>query len=465
MESKACIYRWDYPVINLQRCESRSCCRVQPREKSFSEIETEKEGTFLNASYECQMRLEMIKGKLPSDCHSCQTLEDQGFESSRPPVDLIVKYWESQPESSRELAKFKTTQGHIQWEKLAAEVNESSPLVKSQKPRMLEISLGNLCDLKCIYCSHHYSSAWASELRQFKQIDDGEYARIQKTYTADFDAYFWKWFQETAGPNLSELNILGGEPLINPGFYKFVEKASAHFEAVGNKNVTLSLVTNLNLPPIYLKKFLETLPKLTKAFRKVDLNISMESYGARAEYIRSGLDWERWVSNLDQVLKVREDNLTLSLQMAINALSVTSLKDYLEFILPRYEGKIPFYARKNVVTMPEGLSPLILPKTFARYLHEAADVVARYQKSLDSQVSWIGGRWDLYEKFLRDLAVSIQHGKQNHNGMLHFYRLTGDLDRKRQTDVLQVFPEYKSFWDDCQLLHVLDSEASGLLES
>ncbi len=448
METKACMFRWDYPVLNLQRSEARTCCRVFPRNITMNELSETKDEIFLNSLHERTNRLNLIKGEKVSDCHACWDLESKGMWSPRTDSQAILNFWNSQPDSKSYIDQFKLQNGEVDWDRLAKEVTIDSPLVNSYAPRMIEISLGNLCDMKCIYCSHHYSSAWAKERLQFNEIPLWEYEESEKSYTDKYNEHFWKWFEEVAVHSMEYLTILGGEPLINPQFYEFLDRIENILRAKGKSGITLSIVTNLNMSEFYLSKFINSLQRLENTFAKIDINVSMESVYEKAEYIRFGLNWKRWEKNLKTILGINQKNIAISLQMAINALNVTSLKPFLSYILDHYQGyTFPLYARQNIVSTPAHFSTSILPSSFSSHIKEAADFVEKNMSVLNQSVDWDWGRWDRYHYFLTRLENTISQNKPDPVLNREFKKQVENLDFKRKTNFVSVFPEYKEFWN------------------
>ncbi len=100
--------------------------------------------------------------------------------------------------------------------------------------------------------------------------------------------------------------------------------------------------------------------------------------GKKAEYIRFGLDWNRFEGNIRRILKERskynlsEKNFGMGFQIALNTFSVTSLPDFVKWtdsLINEYKFEIGLM--KNVVSFPRHHNPHILPKEFVSYLEEA----------------------------------------------------------------------------------------------
>jgi MoaA/NifB/PqqE/SkfB family radical SAM enzyme len=207
------------------------------------------------------------------------------------------------------------------------------PALTSNTPYMMEISLGNTCDLKCMYCSHHYSTQWATERIKYGDITQEQYDREFPKAAPSFDAKFWEWFNRVGRFNLLRLGIIGGEPLIMPEFYEFVNKLISSIEPINRfrtEKMTFWIVTNLNTPPNYLEKLFNYLPKLTEVFN-VEILVSMESIGPKAEYIRNGLNWKKFTNNLSMLLSRQDLTFDFGFIMSLNALNITSIQDFIKF--------------------------------------------------------------------------------------------------------------------------------------
>jgi hypothetical protein len=84
--------------------------------------------------------------------------------------------------------------------------------------------------------------------------------------------------------------------------------------------------------------------------------------GAQSEYIRDGLVWDKWTSNVDKVL--RDGNLEgFHMMCTINALCLDSLPEFLDHCLEWKDlcGKDYPTFSLNILRFPSFQSPLVLP--------------------------------------------------------------------------------------------------------
>jgi hypothetical protein len=103
--------------------------------------------------------------------------------------------------------------------------------------------------------------------------------------------------------------------------------------------------------------------------KEMDVYTSNESYGIHAEYIRDGLVYQKWRSNLVAFLE-RAKLRSFTIMMTINSLCLYSITDFLDDMI---ELKKKYGANKpnvdlNILRWPSFMSPLALPDEFKKDL-------------------------------------------------------------------------------------------------
>jgi hypothetical protein len=441
-----CDLKWNYPIFNMDRGEFRSCCRTPSNKVTEDELKIHGIDAFLNSPKMLQSRLDLINGIKTSDCKTCWNIEDSGMTSPRHTPEA---YWRHMtvrkqiPDQPYSEELFLKTLDNIN------DIND--PKLKSQYPYMLEISLGNTCDMKCMYCNHHYSTQWATEEIKLGRITQEQYNREFPKAPDIFNEKFWEWFDTVGVKHCTRIGIIGGEPLIMPEFYTFVDKLLASKQSIApEKKVSFWIVTNMNTPKNYLDKFLTYLPKLSEVF-DVEILVSMESVGERAEYIRNGIRWDRFVSNLDSVLSRKELNFGFGFMPAINALSISSIKDFVMFAENLYHkhGR-PIAIKQSVVTFPSHQSPSILTPDFANYIDECVEYMDT-KKDIMPEVPDPYGRWIAFMEFISALANSLRSNVNDRGEQRKkFAEWFDDFDIRRNMKFTDTFPEYQEFYNMCK---------------
>jgi hypothetical protein len=437
-----CRLRWDYPVINFGRREARTCCRTPGQPIKDQEISKHGADVFLNNDYQIQRRFEMLKGVRHPDCSSCWKLEDHGASSPREREDKFVPAMIQRGLMTREQGR--------DFDQFARSVTIDDPILQSHNPYLLEISLGNQCDMKCMYCSYHYSTQWAVELIKHGDLRQEQYDAEFQEHDLEYEEIFWAWFNEVGKKSLRKIGIIGGEPLIVPRFYSFIDRLIESYRDMPEKKktVTLWLVTNMNTPRAYFERFLESIPRISEFF-KLEIQVSMESTGAQAEYIRNGINWNRFESNVRTLLSSDHD-FGFGFQIAINALNIPHLKDFLMWAKELHDtyGR-PVALKQNMVSFPDWQSPMVLTPDFADHLDEAISWLLMVSgKMMPVDDKW--GKWSRYPRFLQGVANSIRKSSDNPAMRRKFYEWFSTYDRRRNLDFKATFPHHSEFWKLCE---------------
>jgi organic radical activating enzyme len=400
---------------------------------------------FLNTPYQKQRRLEMLKGVRHRDCNGCWQIEDSGGTSlrgnnSRGFIDFA--------RHRRMFDEFQTQDLN----KVSESVSLESAILESHRPFMLEVSLGNTCDMKCMYCNHIYSSQWATEGLKNKTLSIEEYRAAATKPRQDFLNLFWKWVDQEAKHSVERIGIIGGEPLITPEFYDFLDRLLEVYEDVPHNNTNIWIVTNMNSESKYFNRFIEYIPNLTKKFH-LEIHVSMESMEQQAEYIRNGLAWNTFESNVNRLFDLTKDmkEVTLAFLPSITALSIPRFANFLTWIYELCERhQKPAMLKQNIVTWPQPHTPFILPSEFADYLDPAIEFVESVQDRMP-QFKDEFGRWRAYNDFLKNLRSGIRNGGAGKTELRHkFATWFRDFDNLRGLNFKQTFPELSNFYDICE---------------
>lgn len=231
----------------------------------------------------------------------------------------------------------------------------------------LEIAFDRTCQLACSYCNPAFSSTWVKDIRNNgpyqNLVSDGrnhfthEHTSSQLYKLNETNPYveaFFQWWNTDLHRTLKELRITGGEPLMSGYTWRLIDWFKQHR---GQSKTRLAINSNLGFERDKIERLLDATQGI-----ELDLYTSNESYSSHAMYIRDGLDWDEWVSNLVYLLdggRLRG----LHVMCTINALCLVSLVEFLEMIvgLKQKYGKDSINFSLNILRFPSFQSPLILP--------------------------------------------------------------------------------------------------------
>jgi hypothetical protein len=144
----------------------------------------------------------------------------------------------------------------------------------------------------------------------------------------------------------------------------------------GKSKTRLAINSNLGFEQDKLERLLDATEGID-----LDLYTSNESIGRHAIYIRDGLDWNQWTSNLLYLLDGKKLR-GLHVMCTINALCLISLREFLFNIvnLKREYGRDSINFSLNILRFPSFQSVLVLPlnirEQYADELSFAYEIIA-----------------------------------------------------------------------------------------
>lgn len=300
----ACVYKWTWNTFRLHTGTSSSCHRVKAVPVSLENFDQ-----FHNTPEVINDRKLMLEGQWPGrGCEYCQSVEQQGGQSDRlyqnqipglTPIDFSLDY--------------------------------NAPVT----PKISEIYLTNTCDLACVYCQPCFSSRNNAELKKFGPYPIG-IRPIEQISTRDqyFDAYM-SWLDRNY-QHLARLSILGGEPLLQKELWKILEFVASRT----NHNIEIAINSNLNADPSTVQKFVEIGKELlvSKKIKRLDMCCSLDCWGPQVEFIRHGLDLDRWRKNFEYLIQHKW--LSVSVHHVVTALSISTAND-MQLAISEYKKQNP----------------------------------------------------------------------------------------------------------------------------
>jgi hypothetical protein len=283
---------------------------------------------------------------------------------------------------------------------------------------------------------------------------------------------FYEWVAANARDIVKRLGYIGGEPIAIEAFYESLERMREIFEKVPARarKPELCITTNLCPPDQQFERFTQMIPKMETRFRWV-VQVSMESLGSRAEYIRFGTNWPKLERNLHRLLR-DFPNVEVAILPTLNLLALPSLPEFLTYLrdLHRQYGR-SLALVQNMVTLPQALSPLSAPKEFAEPLRKSIALlttwaeelapVAQFDQASDDEVVLRSreqaSHWRSYAQYLGGVAQRIEANASLGAGspraaekdQLLWLELRQELefwDLRRGTSAVKAIPEIAEIW-------------------
>jgi len=294
-----------------------------------------------NSSYMKDVRRTMLKGEMPASCQKCYREESTGINSKR--------QWETDEWSTR-----------IDYKEIVSRT-EADGTLPVYIP-YFDLRLGNMCQLKCVMCSPHDSSAWIKDWKkqypnyQIKELKDDQGWNIDWDYTWYQKGDFLSSMKEQA-QHIKELYFAGGEPTLIPEHYKILQFM---IDSGNAQNCVLRYNSNgIDLP--------EKLFELWHHFKEVKFNLSIDALGDLNNYIRYPSKWSQ-IETTARRLDETESHVTVNIACAVQLLNVLYLNDLAEWKLQAGFKKInlaPYgggVIGMHLVTYPSYLNIRVLPK-------------------------------------------------------------------------------------------------------
>ncbi len=287
-------------------------------------------------------RRKMQLGERPTGCEYCWKIEDMG------PDNISDRMYKSRIYKIEDLHIAKNT-----------DYNEDINL------KTLEIAFDRTCQFACSYCNPSFSTTWVKDIKKngsyiniadsrnhYDHTHDGDQLYDYNESNPYIDAFF-KWWDADLHKTLAELRVTGGEPLMSGHTWDLLE----WFKNNKNKSKT-RIAINSNLG--FNVDVLERLLSLTEHV-ELDLYTSNEAMGPHAEYIRDGLKWDQWVSNMEFLLQSNRLR-QLHVMCTINSLCLETLTEFLSLTLEwrkKYETQLS--CSLNIQRFPSFQSAIVLP--------------------------------------------------------------------------------------------------------
>jgi organic radical activating enzyme len=400
-----CLAKWTTSTMHLAMGKNHSCHHPSPHVIPITEIKKSPLALH-NSEHKKQQRKTMLEGGRPEECSYCWNVEDHSFNHS----DRIVT--SSKLDYIRDYNHIKNSS----WQDPA-------------KLRMLEVSFSNVCNLACAYCGPQYSSKWYGEIKsKGSYVESGNYNEINFKQYQDkeenpYIKAFWKYLP-TVYNDLKTIRITGGEPLLSRHTDTLLDYIVQH----PNKQMEIVVNTNLSVDQDILDKFIDKIKQVKSSVRRIKVATSCEAYGNKAEYIRDGLIYKKWIENCRKVLETKF--IKLQIMSSYNVFAVTSFSKFLYDVANLKKQYKNVTLSVSYVRYPNFMSAHVLPVSYLNYLEESLRIIKKhFQKDSESRFMQVISYFTNSERHTQDLV--------------YFKNFIKEYDARRNKKFEEVFPEYK----------------------
>ena len=342
-----CMAPWTHTYLSPQT-ERRMCCASREPAQNFEQyIDTDAgTGTYQpmsleehwNSEHMKSVRRRMMAGETLPECEVCndqllntdvyRTYFDHLFSSK-----YYKQIWEDTDET-----------GHTR-----------------MKPVSWDYRFSNLCNFKCRMCGDMLSSSWEAEQRKHNMInwDDPKNnwmrPEIKKEITQFQQTTIEQEFAQAVEEHrVEEIYWVGGEPLMYEQHWKYMQRI---IELGDGPNVYARYNTNLSrVVHNNISLFDDILPHL----RDWQICASIDGTEKIGEYIRTGLNFDRWSENYDRAVKASNHGRQVRIDFTLTLPGLFEVEK-IQKVGQRYNtqilSKVIFSFTPDIV-----MSPLALPK-------------------------------------------------------------------------------------------------------
>lgn len=395
----ACQLKWNWSTIFLTTETTASCHRTDAHKFDLQQFD------FHNTPSKLDDRQRMLAGEWPKrGCEYCRNIEQAGGQSDRI-TNLDFPGMHAPPEL------------------------EHDPEATQVTPRILEVYFDNTCNLKCVYCGPHFSSLWDAENVKFGQPAFAKSIDIESNKQKIF-----AWLQQH-GHNLTNFNILGGEPL----YQRELDQCLAVFEQHPAPDLKLQIFTNLNARLERVEDMVGRVRRLIDRdhLREFEITASLDCWGPPQEYARFPLDLRVWQRNFEYLLSQPWINLIVS--STITPLTIKTLPDLLQRIQIWNQTRTVHHYQ-NSVNSPNFMYIDIFGDIFA---DDFAQALALKPESTAEQKS--------SKQYLAGIARQAASREPNVPMIQKLHTTLNRLDHRRNTDWRKTFPWLREQFGKYQL--------------
>lgn len=255
------------------------------------------------------------------------------------------------------------------------------------KLKYLDIRFNNLCNLKCRTCGPDWSTSWANEMGIKKPLLYNNTWRKLLPYLDE----------------LEKVYFAGGEPLMTPEHYDFLE----HLLEI-NPNVELLYTSNFSRLELKGRHVMDYWPK----FKLVNAIASVDHVGDLAAYVRSGSDYNTVIDNIKTVNGAGLSNVRSAITCVYSAYNCTGLGD---IIIRLFEDNVITDMQQivfNILVNPDYQMATVIPEygldAARKNTQKGIDYLKRHSQDpqkLESALQWLEQNHahdaEKWEKFVR----------------------------------------------------------------
>jgi sulfatase maturation enzyme AslB (radical SAM superfamily) len=222
---------------------------------------------------------------------------------------------------------------------------------------------------------------------------------------------------------VKEIYFAGGEPLLTDKHYDILK------HLIDTNNTDIKIRYNTNLSSLSFKN--TSVTELWQKFSNVHLNVSLDSWGDRAEYIRDGTEWKTLVENINTV-KTNCPHIHFGVVSVISAFNVYTLPEFTDYLLDNKLVKASSIVFYSIINPSFYSFDIFDDKTKASIIKRLSG--RKYNSDIKTQI----------DNVIRQLESSTVNDELRRQ----FKHTTDHYDSIRNRMFTDTFPELKDFYEN-----------------
>jgi len=303
----------------------------------------------------------------------------------------------------------------------------------------------NLCNFSCRMCGDMLSSTWETENKQHGRQDWYENSRIwgrkdvKEQLQKFHDQQIVKEFMDAVeNKHIKEFYWCGGEPLMWKVHWTAMQRV---IELGYADSVFARYNSNMSRISFYGKNLFDDV--LCK-FQDWQINASIDGTGKIGEYIRTGLQYEKWLDNMRYAKQFIRHPRQLQLDLTVTLPGLFDLENMYNL---QKELNMPLLCKKVFTFSPDVfMSPLWLPRSLLNLI--VNKIIERYKNEKKNvfNMAFLEGLHDLKNHPTNDERYDTETCEKGwKDGKAECER----LDRIRGTDIKNILekePKVLEWW-------------------
>ncbi len=231
----------------------------------------------------------------------------------------------------------------------------------TMQPVSWDYRFSNLCNFKCRTCGDMLSSSWETEQKQHNMVDwtnpKNTWMRsdVRQEISAFQDSQIEQEFADAVEQHcVEEVYWVGGEPLMYEQHWRYMKRI---VELGDGSKVYARYNTNLSRVDY---RGVNLYRDILSGLRDWQICASLDGTGTIGEYIRTGLDYDRWLEHFGQAVEIQRNRRQVRIDFTLTLpgmFEVTRIRQLAQRFGVDVLAKVIFAFSPDIV-----MSPLALPR-------------------------------------------------------------------------------------------------------